>query len=285
VPPRGLLGARQLAGRELSYNNILDADAAWAAACDFAGWQQPVCVIVKHNIPCGIALGNDAEAAFRAAFASDPLSAFGGVIALTVPATAAVAEAIAELFVEVVLAPSFDEAARAAFARRKNVRLLEMGDPAPPAAQWDVRSVRGGFLLQTQDTVIDDPARWQVVSRRQPTDDEITQLRFAWRAARHVKSNSIVLVSAFATVGIGGGQPSRVDAAKIAIAKAGDRAAGSVMASDAFFPFPDTVEISAAAGVRAIAHPGGSIRDKESIAAADAADVAMVVTGRRHFRH
>jgi phosphoribosylaminoimidazolecarboxamide formyltransferase/IMP cyclohydrolase len=285
VPPRGLLGARQLAGRELSYNNILDADAAWAAACDFAGWQQPVCVIVKHNIPCGIALGNDAEAAFRAAFASDPLSAFGGVIALTVPATAAVAEAIAELFVEVVLAPSFDDAARAAFARRKNVRLLEMGDPAPPAAQWEVRSVQGGFLLQAQDTVIDDPATWQVVSERQPTDDEIAQLRFAWRAARHVKSNSIVLVRAFATVGIGGGQPSRVDAAKIAIAKAGDRAAGSVMASDAFFPFPDTVEISAAAGVRAIAHPGGSIRDKESIAAADAAAVAMVVTGRRHFRH
>jgi phosphoribosylaminoimidazolecarboxamide formyltransferase/IMP cyclohydrolase len=285
VPPRGLLGAEQLAGKELSYNNILDADAAWAAACDFAGWRQPVCVIVKHNIPCGIALGDDPEAAFRRAFAADPLSAFGGVIALTAPATAAVAEAIAELFVEVVLAPSFDDAARAAFARRKNVRLLAMGDPVPPAPCWEVRSVQGGFLLQTPDTVIDDPATWQVVSRRQPTEDEIAQLRFAWRAARHVKSNSIVLVKEFATVGVGGGQPSRVDAAKIAIAKAGDRAPGSAMASDAFFPFPDTVELCAAAGVRAIAHPGGSIRDAESIAAADAADIAMVTTGRRHFRH
>jgi phosphoribosylaminoimidazolecarboxamide formyltransferase/IMP cyclohydrolase len=285
VPPRGLLGAKQLAGKELSYNNILDADAAWMAACDFAPWEQPVCVIVKHNIPCGLALGSDAEEAFRRAFASDPLSAFGGVIALTVPATAAVAEAIAELFVEVVLAPSFDDAARAAFARRKNVRLLEMGHPAAPAPSWEVRSVQGGFLLQTPDVVIDDPATWQVVSQRQPTDDELTQLRFAWRAGRHVKSNSIVLVRDFATVGIGGGQPSRVDAAKIALAKAGDRAAGSVLASDAYFPFPDTVEISVAAGVRAIAHPGGSIRDKESIAVADAAGAAMVLTGRRHFRH
>lgn len=282
---RGLLGATQLAGKELSYNNILDADAAWTAACDFTGWGQPACVIVKHNIPCGIALGDTAEAAFRRAFASDPLSAFGGVIALTVPATAAVAEAIAELFVEVVLAPSFDDAARAAFARRKNVRLLAMGDPTPAVDRWEVRSVQGGFLLQTHDEVIDDPATWTVVSQRPPTDDEMQQLRFAWRAGRHVKSNSIVLVKDLATVGIGGGQPSRIDAAKIAIGKAGERAIGSVMASDAFFPFPDTVEVCAQAGVTAIAHPGGSIRDGESVAAADAANVAMVVTGRRHFRH
>ena len=285
VPPRGLLGARQRAGKDLSYNNILDADAAWTAACDFAGWDRPACVIVKHNIPCGIALGDDAAAAFRAAFASDPLSAFGGVIALTVPATAAVAAAIAECFVEVILAPSFDDAARAAFAQRKNVRLMEMGEPAPPAAAWEVRSVQGGFLVQTPDAADDDPATWRVVSARQPTAAETAQLRVAWRAARHVKSNSIVLVRDDATVGIGGGQPSRVDAAKIALAKAGERAAGSVMASDAFFPFPDTVEVCATAGVRAIVHPGGSVRDDESIAAANAADIAMYTTGRRHFRH
>lgn len=282
---RGLLGATQLAGKELSYNNILDADAAWTAACDFLGWAQPACVIVKHNIPCGIALGEDAAEAFRRAYASDPLSAFGGVIALTVPATAAVAEAIAELFVEVVLAPSFDDAVRATFARRKNVRLLAMGAATPSPDAWEVRSVQGGFLLQTQDAVVDDPATWRVVSRRQPTATELRDLRIAWRAARHVKSNSIVLVKDGATVGIGGGQPSRIDAAKIALAKAGERSSGSVMASDAFFPFADTVEACVAAGVTAIAHPGGSVRDAESITAADTADAAMVVTGRRHFRH
>lgn len=284
-PARGLLGATQLAGKELSYNNILDADAAWTAACDFLGWGQSGCVIVKHNIPCGIALGADPEAAFRRAYASDPLSAFGGVIALTVPATAAVAEAITELFVEVVLAPSFDDEARAAFARRKNVRLLAMGAPAPAPDGWEIRSVQGGFLLQTPDAVIDDPETWQVVSHRPPTEDEVRDLRFAWRAARHVKSNSIVLVRDGATVGIGGGQPSRIDAAKIAVAKAGDRATGSVMASDAFFPFADTVALCVGAGVTAIAHPGGSVRDTESVAAADAADAAMAITGRRHFRH
>ncbi len=282
---RGLLGATQLAGKELSYNNILDADAAWSAACDFLGWEQPACVIVKHNIPCGIALGDDPEAAFRRAYASDPLSAFGGVIALTTPATAAVAEAIAELFVEVVLAPSFDDAARAAFARRKNVRLLALGAPSAPPDGWEVRSVQGGFLLQTQDVVIDDPATWNVVSQRPPTEAELRDLRFAWRAARHVKSNSIVLVQDGATIGIGGGQPSRIDAAVIALTKAGDRARGSVMASDAYFPFGDTVERCVAMGVTAIAHPGGSIRDAESIAAADAGNAAMVMTGRRHFRH
>ncbi len=284
-PARGLLGATQLAGKELSYNNILDADAAWSAAGDFLGWERPACVIVKHNIPCGIALGDDPEKAFRRAYASDPLSAFGGVIALTTPATAAVAEAIAELFVEVVLAPSFDDAARAAFARRKNVRLLAMGAPTPTPDGWEVRSVQGGFLLQTQDEVIDDPTTWNVVSQRPPTDAELRDLRFAWRAARHVKSNSIVLVRDGATVGIGGGQPSRIDAAKIALAKAGDRARGSVMASDAYFPFADTVELCVAMGVTAIAHPGGSIRDAESVAAADAGNAAMLVTGRRHFRH
>ncbi len=284
-PRRGLLGATQLAGKELSYNNILDADAAWTAACDFLGWQQPACVIVKHNIPCGIALGDSPEIAFRQAYASDPLSAFGGVIALTTPATAAVAEAIAELFVEVILAPSFDDEARAAFARRKNVRLLALGAPTAAPSGWELRSVQGGFLLQTQDEVIDDAQSWNVVSRRMPTDTEVRDLRFAWRAARHVKSNGVVLVKDGATVGIGGGQPSRIDAAKIAIAKAGDRARGSVMASDAFFPFADTVEVCVAAGITAIVHPGGSVRDAESVAAADAGEAAMLVTGRRHFRH
>jgi len=284
-PPCGVLGATQLAGKELSYNNILDADAAWAAACDFTGWQQPACVIVKHNIPCGIALGSDAADAFRRAFASDPLSAFGGVIALTVPATAEVAEAIAENFVEVVLAPSFDDAARTAFARRKNVRLLAMGDPVTAARTWEVRGVTGGFLLQTPDAVVDDAATWTTASARQPSADERTQLRFAWRVARHVKSNAIVLVRDFATVGIGGGQPSRIDAAKIALTKAGNRSPGSVLASDAFFPFGDTVATAVDAGITAIAHPGGSVRDGESIAAADAAGAALVTTGMRHFRH
>ncbi|MGI8689073.1 MAG: bifunctional phosphoribosylaminoimidazolecarboxamide formyltransferase/IMP cyclohydrolase [Thermomicrobiales bacterium] len=284
-PARGVLGATQLAGKELSYNNILDADAAWTAARDFLGWERPACVIVKHNNPCGIALGDDAVSAYRKAVASDPISAFGGIIAFTVPVTEALAKAITEMVVDVALAPSFDAAAREAFKRRKNARLLDMGEMSVLADSWEMRSILGGFLLQTPDHVVDDPATWRVVSKRPPTDDEVQQLRFAWRAARHVKSNGVVLVRDFATVGVGGGQPSRVDAAIIAVRKAGERAAGSVMATDAFFSHPDTVEVCVAAGVTAVVHPGGSVRDAESVAAADAGNVAMMITGRRHFRH
>ncbi len=284
-PARGVLGATQLAGKELSYNNILDADAAWTAACDFLGWERPACVIVKHNNPCGVALGDDAVSAYRKAVASDPISAFGGIIAFTVPVTEVLAKAITEMIVDVALAPSFDAAAREAFKRRKNARLLDMGEMSAMPDSWEMRSILGGFLLQTPDHVVDDPTTWRVVSRRPPTDDEVQQLRFAWRAARHVKSNGVVLVRDFATVGVGGGQPSRVDAATIAVRKAGERAAGSVMATDAFFSHPDTVEVCVAAGVTAIVHPGGSVRDAESVAAADAGNVAMMVTGRRHFRH
>jgi len=284
-PALGVLGATQLAGKELSYNNILDADAAWTAACDFLGWERPACVIVKHNNPCGIALGDDAVSAYRKAVASDPLSAFGGIIAFTVPVTEALAKAITEMVVDVALAPSFDAAAREAFTRRKNARLLDMGEMSATSDSWEMRSILGGFLLQTPDHVVDDPATWRVVSKRPPTNDEVQQLRFAWRAARHVKSNGVVLVRDFATVGVGGGQPSRVDAAIIAVRKAGERAVGSVMATDAFFSHPDTVEVCVAAGVTAVVHPGGSVRDAESIAAADAGNVAMMITGRRHFRH
>lgn len=277
----GPLGGELLHGKPLSYNNLLDADGAWRAAVAF---DEPVVVIVKHVNPCGIAIGDSIAAAFPAALASDPVSAFGGVIAVNRPVDISFVQALGSLFVEVILAPSFEEEALNMLREnRKNCRLLAI--PTTQPTQIDFRSIIGGVLVQQSD--YGDPANqdWQIMTRRRPTPTETEALKFAWKAVQYVKSNAIVLAGATTTIGIGGGLPSRVDSVKIAIEKAGEHAKGSVLASDAFFPFADGIQVAAQAGVTAIIQPGGSIRDQEVIAAADAASIAMIFTGIRHFRH
>ncbi|MCG3209890.1 MAG: Bifunctional purine biosynthesis protein PurH [Anaerolineae bacterium] len=276
----GPLGGTRLQGKELSYNNMLDLDAAWRAALSFT---EPTVVIVKHLSPCGIASAASLVDAFGPALASDPVSAFGGVIAVNREFDDAIAGALGDLFVEAIAAPGFSAEALAVLEKRKNCRLVAIDKDV--AGKMEFRSITGGLLVQERDT--GDPAStdWNVVSDRQPSAEELSALKFAWIAAQHVKSNSIVFAAGAATVGIGGGLPSRVDAVKLAATKAGDKARGAVMASDAFFPFPDGIEAAAAAGVTAVVQPGGSIRDKEVIEAVNKLGLVMVFTGVRHFRH
>lgn len=277
-------GVALLQGKALSYNNILDAAAAAGLARDLRG---PACVIVKHTNPCGVAEANELESAWALALAGDPVSAFGGVVALTAALDAALAERLTSLFLEVVVAPGVSPEAAAILATRPNLRLVVdpwLGTPPVPGVEY--RSAGGGLLASEADTAIDDPASWRAVTKRAPDADELRGLDLAWRVVRHVKSNGIVLVRDGAVVGVGAGQMSRVDSARLAVAKAGPgRARGAVCASDAFYPFPDALEVCAAAGVTAFVQPGGSMRDAEVIAAADAAGAAMVLSGRRHFRH
>lgn len=281
APGVGPLGGKLLQGKLLSYNNTLDLDAAWRAALSF---DAPTLVIVKHLSPCGIASADPLAAAYPAALASDPVSAFGGVIAANREMDEATAQAMQELFVEAIVAPGFSGGALAYFSQHKpNCRLVAV--PHPVDETWEMRSVAGGVLVQSIDRGDPPDVEWHVVTQRQPTDGEMTALRFAWKACQHVKSNAIVLARESTTVGIGGGLPSRVDAARLAVTKAGERARGAVMASDAFFPFSDGVEVAAEAGVVAIVQPGGSVRDEAVIAAADRLGLAMVFTGVRHFRH
>jgi phosphoribosylaminoimidazolecarboxamide formyltransferase / IMP cyclohydrolase len=278
----GLGSAKQLQGGELSYNNVQDAAAAFALASEF---QHPAAAIIKHTNPCGCAISADIADAYRRAYECDKVSAYGGVVALNRPLDADTAEEIAAIFVEVVIAPGFRPEALEVMGRKAKVRLLEA---APAHALWgdlELRTVPGGFLAQTPDRGRLDPEVAQVVSERKPTEAEWEELAFAWKVVKHVKSNAIVLARDSASVGVGAGQMSRVEAVDLAVRRAGDRARGSVMASDAFFPFPDGVEAGIAAGVTAIAQPGGSIRDKDAITAADKAKVAMIFTGVRHFRH
>jgi len=280
-PGSGPLGGRVLQGKELSYNNLLDLDAAWRAAVSFT---KTSIVIVKHLSPCGIASAETPAEAYRAALASDPISAFGGIVACNRPVDAETAAALKEIFLECVIAPGFEPAALEILAVKKNLRLVEMPD-LTITPDFEIRSIRNGFVKQCLDFGDPGETTWTVVSERQPTENEWLALRFAWKACQPVKSNAIVLVQGEATVGIGGGQPNRVDSVRIAVQRAGERAAGSVMASDAFFPFPDSVETAAKAGVTAVVHPGGSLRDNDSIAAANSAGMTMLVTGVRHFRH
>jgi phosphoribosylaminoimidazolecarboxamide formyltransferase/IMP cyclohydrolase len=280
-PDMGPLGGKVLQGKELSYNNLLDLDAAWRAAVSY---QRPSIAIVKHLSPCGIASDDNLTDAFKAALACDPVSAYGGVIASNKPFNHATAEAIGSLFVECIIAPGFSEGALEILSKKKNLRLVETPD-THLSPDYELRSVNCGFLKQSIDQGDPVEAEWKVVSSRQPTEEEWKALRFAWKACQHVKSNAIVFAQGEATVGIGGGQPNRVDCVRIAIQRAGEKAQGAVMASDAFFPFPDSVEIAAQAGIKAVVHPGGSIRDQESLAAAEAAGMAVVLTGTRHFRH
>jgi len=281
-----VLDATHLAGKELSFNNLLDADAAWRA---IAGFDGPTVAIVKHTIPCGFAIRDLLADAFDAALAGDPVSAFGGIVALNRVVDGDTARRLSRVFFEVVIAPGFDADARQTLTPKQNLRLLELppppGDAEPSTGAWDVRPITGGLLVQDDDDQVDDPREWRVVTRRAPSREERADLGLAWSVVRHVKSNAIVLVREHAVVGVGSGQPNRLESVRIAAMKAGPRAAGAALASDAFFPFADGIEAAAAAGVTAIVQPGGSVRDEEAIAAADAAEIAMLFTGVRHFRH
>ncbi|MEO8562668.1 MAG: bifunctional phosphoribosylaminoimidazolecarboxamide formyltransferase/IMP cyclohydrolase [bacterium] len=281
----GLAGLAQKGGKELSFNNLLDLEGALLASEPFG--DQPCCAIIKHTTPCGLAVGTDALDAYRKALACDPVSAFGSAISFTIPVDDAAAEAISSLFVECVVAPSFTAGALDILGRKKNLRVLEGRARWNPAA-LDYKRVRGGMLVQQRPPVTIDDSAWRVVTKRAPTDEEHRDLLFAWRAVASVKSNAIVLARDGATIGIGAGQMSRVDAAFLAVHKAtlaGHATAGSALGSDAFFPFRDGVDQAAEAGVRAIVQPGGSVRDAEVIAAADELGIAMVFTGVRLFRH
>jgi phosphoribosylaminoimidazolecarboxamide formyltransferase/IMP cyclohydrolase len=288
-PPVGsIAAAKQLQGKELSYNNIADADAA--LECVKAFPEQPACVIVKHANPCGVAISDDILGAYNLAYATDPTSAFGGIIAFNRELDEkTAAEIAARQFVEVIIAPAVSEGAKAALAKKQNVRVLECGywDAINPAA-LDFKRVAGGLLVQDKDIGSITAADVKVVTQRAPSDQELADLLFAWRVAKFVKSNAIVYVKNGQTIGVGAGQMSRVYSAKIAGIKAADEGLevpGSVMASDAFFPFRDGIDAAAAAGITAVIHPGGSMRDQEVIDAANEHNIAMVLTGMRHFRH
>lgn len=287
--------AEPLQGKELSYNNLLDLDSAWRLSTEF---DRPTAVIMKHNNPCGVASGETVTAAYQLALACDPVSAYGSVLSFNRPVDQSLAEEVAKIFVEAIVAPGYSGEARQIFSKKKNLRLIERATQPPDSSSLpetsgalpenrdiEFRQIDGGFLAQTGNTKLLDEPSIKVVSRRPPNDREWQGLRFAWRVVKHVKSNAIVFSRGEQTLGIGAGQMSRVDAVKIAVMKAQQPLAGSVVASDAFFPFRDGVDEAAKAGATAFIQPGGSVRDEEVIAAADEKDLAMVFTGIRHFRH
>lgn len=280
-PQGSPLGGTLLQGKALSYNNLLDLDTAWRAV---VGFDDPTVVIVKHNSPCGIASAPTVLEAYQRALASDPISAFGGIIACNQSIDEPTALAMKDLFIECLIAPNISPRAQMIFSTKKNLRLIKMPD-MEIEPKYELRSVVGGILRQTLDTGDENEEQWKVVSQRPPKEEEWRDLRFAWKACQFVKSNAVVLAGGKATVGIGGGQPNRVDCVRIALERAKERAVGAVLASDAFFTFPDAVTLAAEAGVTAVIHPGGSVRDSESIEVADRFGMAMVVTGVRHFRH
>jgi phosphoribosylaminoimidazolecarboxamide formyltransferase/IMP cyclohydrolase len=283
--------AEVLHGKELSYNNLLDLDTALGAVQSFTA---PTVAIIKHTNPCGLACDDTLVDAYKRAYAGDPISAFGGIIGCNRTVDDATAHEISEIFAEAVIAPDFTPAALEVLRKKKNIRLLATHCPIEPKAastqalhhgQPEVRSVTGGLLLQTPDIIGSGDVEYRVVTEREPNFEEVTDLMFAWKVARHVKSNAIVLAHKLAVLGVGAGQMNRVTSVHLAVKKAGDRARGSVLASDAFFPFADGVEAAAKAGVTAIIQPGGSVRDEESIRMANRSAIAMIFTGRRHFRH
>ncbi|MGD0455278.1 MAG: bifunctional phosphoribosylaminoimidazolecarboxamide formyltransferase/IMP cyclohydrolase [Solirubrobacteraceae bacterium] len=285
-PTQLLAGVEQLHGKELSFNNLLDLSSARELVEEFV---EPACAIVKHNNPCGCAVGASGREAYESAFACDPQSAYGGVIAVNRPVEGAFAEELAKQFIEVLLAPGYDAAALEALQVKKNVRLLELSDWPAPLREVESKPVIGGQLVQTHDVVSETREQMHATSARQPSEQEWRDMLFAWTVCRHVRSNAIVIAAGGATIGIGAGQMSRVDAVRIAIEKAQafrpEQLAGSVLASDAYFPFADGPQLALDAGVSAIIQPGGSVRDEEVIAAVDAAGATMVATGVRHFRH
>jgi phosphoribosylaminoimidazolecarboxamide formyltransferase/IMP cyclohydrolase len=284
-PAKGLAKVRQLHGKELSYNNIIDLDGAIAAVRDFS---EPCVAIVKHTNPCGVAIGSTPHEAYQRALATDPVSSFGGIVALNRPVDAAVAEAIAKVFTEVVVAPSFEPAALSLLRNKKNLRLIQSSEIGVRPSESDLKHVAGGILVQDQDLLGIRDIDFKVVSSRQPTEQEWQALKFGWRVVKCVKSNAIVYCASDRTIGIGAGQMSRVDSSRIAVEKArlmGLEIKGTVVASDAFFPFRDGVDEAAKAGATALIQPGGSVRDEEVIKAVDEHSMTMVFTGVRHFRH
>ena len=291
TPGGGWGAAEQLQGKELSYNNLIDLEAALATVREFgyggsghAG--QPAAVVVKHTNPCGVATGADSAEALLRALDADRVSAFGGIVAINGPVDAAAAEHLAGLFLECVVAPVFEPEARQRLAAKANLRLLELPAAAIDSAdRRQLRTLLGGVLVQDADDQPGDPDTWEVVTQRQPSADEMEDLAFAWRLVRHVRSNAIVVARSGQSLGIGAGQMNRVGSARLALEAAAERAAGAVLASDGFFPFDDTVRLAASHGIRALIQPGGSVRDGESIAACDELGLAMVTTGRRHFLH
>jgi phosphoribosylaminoimidazolecarboxamide formyltransferase/IMP cyclohydrolase len=285
-PTHLLDGVEQLHGKELSFNNLLDLSSARELVEDF---DEPVCAIVKHNNPCGCALADSGQAAYERAFACDPQSAYGGVIAVNRPVDRAFAQELAKQFIEVLLAPAYDRDALEVLQAKKNVRLLELRNWPAPTSELEGKSVLGGALVQTRDVVSETREQMHAISARQPSESEWQDMLFAWKVCRHVRSNAIVIATGRATIGIGAGQMSRVDAVRIAIEKAQaaqpERLAGAALASDAFFPFDDGPQLAIDAGVSAIIQPGGSVRDGDVVAAVDAGGATMVATGVRHFRH
>ncbi|TDA67475.1 MAG: bifunctional phosphoribosylaminoimidazolecarboxamide formyltransferase/IMP cyclohydrolase [Clostridia bacterium] len=283
LAPAGTLArARQVQGKELSYNNIMDLEAAWATVLDLGA---PAAVIIKHNNPCGAAVAASPLEAYRKAFASDPVSAFGGIVAFNCPVDGETVREVTKTFMEAVIAPSFTPVALEVLHDKENLRVLVSEFPPSPGPAWEVRSVGGGFLVQARDNLPEDRSTWQVVTASEPSAAEWEDLLFAWPVVKHVKSNAIVVARDKVTLGTGAGQMNRVGAARLALEQAGEKARGAVLASDAFFPFADTVEAAAAAGIRAIIQPGGSVRDEDSIKACNEHGMAMVFTGRRHFKH
>ncbi|QOC22693.1 bifunctional phosphoribosylaminoimidazolecarboxamide formyltransferase/IMP cyclohydrolase [Wenzhouxiangella sp. AB-CW3] len=284
-PTSGLAGSQPVQGKPLSYNNLLDADAAWSGV-QALGRNAPACIIVKHTNPCGAAQGESVAQAYDRALACDPTSAFGGIIAVNQEVDGALARSMLERFMEVLIAPALTDEAREVFSTKPNVRILTPDEHVPSATE--LRAIDGGWLVQQADRIAADESEYKIVTRRSPSDEEMADLRFAWAAVGLVRSNAIVYAKDRATIGIGAGQMSRIDSARFAALKAGDAGltlTGAVMASDAFFPFADSIETAAERGIRAVIQPGGSMRDQEVIDACDANDMAMVLTGRRHFRH
>jgi phosphoribosylaminoimidazolecarboxamide formyltransferase/IMP cyclohydrolase len=283
--PTGWAAAAQLQGKELSYNNLVDLESARRVIAEFATEaDRPAAVVIKHNNPCGVALGQTLTEAYQRAFQADAVSAFGGIVAFNRPIDTATATALTETFLECVVAPGCEPAAQDILAAKKNLRVLVLpdlvGSPEPM-----VKTIAGGFLLQEADLILEQPDQWQVVTELQPTPAQQQSLLFAWKVVKHVKSNAIVIAESEVTLGIGAGQMNRVGSVNIALEQAGDRVKGAVLASDAFFPFDDSVRAAAQVGISAIIQPGGSIRDKDSIAAANELGLVMVFTGVRHFQH
>jgi phosphoribosylaminoimidazolecarboxamide formyltransferase/IMP cyclohydrolase len=279
---RGIAGARQLHGKELSFNNLLDAEAAWSTVTDF---EEPAAVVIKHTTPCGLACDTNLAKAYLKAHAGDPVSAFGGIVGFNRPVTGAAATEMSSIFYELVVAPDYTPESLDVLRRKRNLRIMAVPDGRVDSRAYDLRPLSGGVLVQTQDILRDDPTTWKIVTQRHPTEAEMVDLAFAWKAAKHVKSNAIVLAKQSMMVGMGAGQPNRVNSVHLALRAAGRKAIGSVLASDAFFPFPDNIDLASNGGVTAIIQPGGSIRDQKVIDAADKCDIAMVYTGVRHFRH
>ncbi len=278
----GIVNAERLHGIEMSFTNYLDAEAAWSAVTDFS---EPAACIVKHLNPCGLSVHDDQPTAYRRALEGDPVSAYGGIVAYNRTLTAETAKAMRGVLYHVIVAPDYEPEALDVLKRRKETRILKVNATGGDLSGFDLRLVSGGALLQTADAIDEDPASWQVVTERAPTERELADLAFAWRVCKHIKSNAIVLGKDNTLVGMGTGQPNRVTSIRLAIETAGDKVVGSALASDAFMPFADNIEAAAEAGIASIAQPGGSMRDDEVIEAANRAGMAMVFTGVRHFRH